>query len=165
LPVWPLEDVLAHVDDLSGTKRRELLREHSDLALLSKKLASLEHDAPVDIDAAEVHSHQPQRGKLEELFSRFEFSTLLERVEPLLPNIGEEVGTAPVSTGFLSVRNAPGEVETLENLFDWTRTIGLAVEEGGQALWLAQADRMPLLDDYGGYTVVRIDDAAGRHRL
>ncbi len=157
-----LEDVLAHVDDVSGTKRRELLREHSDLALLSKKLASLEHDAPVDIDAAEVHSHQPQREKLEELFSRFEFSTLLERVEPLLPNTGEEVGTAPVSTGFLSVRNAPGEVEALENLFDWTRTIGLAVEEGGQALWLAQAGSDALLDDYGGYMVVRIDDAAGK---
>ena len=43
-----LEEVLAHAAEVSGAKRRELLTEHRELALLSKKLASLEHDAPID---------------------------------------------------------------------------------------------------------------------
>ncbi len=69
-----LEQVLDHADEVSGAKRRELLHEHRELALLSKRLASLEHDAPIDIDATEVLPHQLQREKLEELFDRFEFT-------------------------------------------------------------------------------------------
>ena len=78
------------MDEVSGAKRKELLREHRELALLSKKLASLERDVPIDVDAAAVLPHQPQRDKLEELFTRFEFHTLLERVEPLLPGPGSD---------------------------------------------------------------------------
>ncbi|MCE5253251.1 MAG: DNA polymerase I, partial [Actinomycetia bacterium] len=33
-----LEEVLAHADEVSGAKRKELLREHQDMALLSKRL-------------------------------------------------------------------------------------------------------------------------------
>ncbi len=64
-----------HAIEVSGAKRRELLHEHREIALLSKRLASLEHDAPIDIDAAEVLPHEPQRDKLEELFVRFEFTS------------------------------------------------------------------------------------------
>ncbi len=46
----------------SGAKRQELLREHRELALLSKRLACLDRDAPIDIHTAEVLPHQLQRG-------------------------------------------------------------------------------------------------------
>jgi DNA polymerase-1 len=80
-----LEEVLARADEVSGLKRRELLKEHREAALLSKKLASLEHDAPIDIDTVAVASMLPQRKKLVELLTRFEFTSLFTRIEPLLP--------------------------------------------------------------------------------
>jgi DNA polymerase-1 len=163
-----LEEVLDHVDEVSGTKRKELLREHRELALLSKKLASLEHDAPIDIDAAAVLPHQPQRDKLEELFTRFEFHTLLERVEPLLPGPGsdgaESGGPGPggersAAAACLRLAPTPGGAEDLERLLDRSRPLGLAVDGDGPGLWLAQAGADGVPDDYAAYTVVRIDDA------
>ena len=59
-----------------GPEAQELLREHREIALLSKRLACLEHDAPIDIDTAEVLPHQLQRDKLEELLRAASSSTL-----------------------------------------------------------------------------------------
>ena len=79
-----LEEVLDRADEVSGPKRRELLKEHRDVALLSKKLASLHEDAPIEIDTVAEASLRPQRQKLAELLAKFEFATLFTRVEPLL---------------------------------------------------------------------------------
>ncbi len=79
-----LEEVLARADEVSGPKRRELLKEHRELALLSKKLASLHRDAPIDIDTVAQSVLRPQRKRLAELLSRFEFTSLFTRIEPLL---------------------------------------------------------------------------------
>jgi DNA polymerase-1 len=96
-----LEEVLARADEVSGPKRRELLKEHRELALLSKKLASLEQDAPIDFDSAVALPLRPRRKKLVELLTRFEFTSLFSRIEPLLPACdieedfgGEEAGGA-----------------------------------------------------------------------
>ena len=42
-----LEGVLAHIDDISGAKRKENLREHADHARISKELATLQRDIDV----------------------------------------------------------------------------------------------------------------------
>ena len=56
-----LDGVLANIDKVAGPKRQELLRENQEIALLSRRLACLEHDAPIDIQTAEVLPHQVQR--------------------------------------------------------------------------------------------------------
>src|SRR5213080_3862172 len=45
-----LETVLASVDEISGAKRKQNLVEHADAARLSKQLATMVRDVPVDID-------------------------------------------------------------------------------------------------------------------
>ena len=47
-----LETVLASVDEISGAKRKENLVNHADDARISKQLATIQRDVPVDIDAA-----------------------------------------------------------------------------------------------------------------
>jgi DNA polymerase I len=124
-----LEEVLANIDRVSGAKRKELLTEHAEVALMSKRLASLEHDAPIDIDTAEVLPHQVQRDKLEELFARFEFSSLMDRVEPLLVKVAAEEGAPPRQGAALAACQFAGTQEgALDGLLDWSGTIGLAVE-------------------------------------
>ncbi len=49
-----LEEVLAHIDDISGAKRKENLRENADLARLSKKLATLQRDIDAGVDVTEI---------------------------------------------------------------------------------------------------------------
>lgn len=169
-----LEEVLDHVDEVSGTKRKEALREHRETALLSKRLASLEHDAPIDIEAVGTPSRGPQRDKLEELFARFEFNTLLDRVTPLL-GTSAGVQSEPGSTGVAPASIHPTLVDAaaLEGLLDWSGTLGLAADgdgaigaaaemgalgaEAAPALWLAQAGSEGNLEDYETHTVARIN--------
>ncbi|MHB9148462.1 MAG: DNA polymerase I [Thermoleophilia bacterium] len=75
-----LEEVLAHAEEVKGPKRRDLLQRHADDARMSKELARLDKEAPLDIHAAEVAPHRLDRARLTELFHRFEFSSLLDRL-------------------------------------------------------------------------------------
>src|SRR5207248_2537521 len=45
-----LEEVLAHVDDITGAKRKQNLIEHADDARISKQLATARRDIEVDVD-------------------------------------------------------------------------------------------------------------------
>src|SRR5665811_160571 len=75
-----LEEVLAHAGEVKGPKRRDLLQRHADDARMSKELARLDREVPLDIHAAEVAPHRLDRARLTELFHRFEFSSLLDRL-------------------------------------------------------------------------------------
>jgi len=162
-----LEETLDRVDEVSGAKRKELLKEHRELALLSKRLATLHHDAPIDIDAAEVAPRQPQPKRLAELLKCLEFTSLIERIATVLPGSvpvsGEapepgpgEDAAVPASGAALPLALAVGDDgDDLEGLLDWARTIGLAADEAG-GLWLVQASAQDTTE-YAGYTVIRVD--------
>ncbi len=88
-----LEDVLAHVDEISGAKRQQNLREHADLARISRELAILHRDIDAGIDVAEVAGAEPDRSRLREMFMRFELREPLRRLEEAL---GEEAAAPRV---------------------------------------------------------------------
>ena len=129
-----LEGVLDHVDEVKGEKRRELLREHRETALLSKRLATAVRDVPIDIHAATVAPTPADREGLSELFARFEFSSLAERLNGALPAaVGRDVPAVAAVSEVEARRVSPAQ---LERALDWTRTIGLAA--AGDRLWLGQ---------------------------
>lgn len=74
-----VENLVEHADRLKG-KQRERIETHAEQALLSKKLATIQTDVPVDIswDALELGS--PVEAKIAPLFGEFEFRTLGKRV-------------------------------------------------------------------------------------
>ncbi|MCL6472735.1 MAG: DNA polymerase I [Firmicutes bacterium] len=75
-----LENLLAHLDEVPNKRWQEMLREHLSEAELSKKLATLERDVPIDIDFDECRLGGWDEEKIRELFSKLEFFTLLERL-------------------------------------------------------------------------------------
>src|SRR3954463_2097730 len=79
-----LEEVLDHVDDISGAKRQQNLREHADDARVSKVLATSNRAVPVDIDLGGFASAEPDRSRLRETFRRFELREPLRRLEEAL---------------------------------------------------------------------------------
>jgi DNA polymerase-1 len=148
-----LEEVLERADEVSGTKRKGLLKEHRELAVLSKRLACLDRDTPVDIEVATAARGVPVRRKLEELFDRLEFTSLMERVEPLLPDKTEDdsrdTGVIPGraategrsgsnSATLGPARLVPSKASGLDRFLDWSGTVAVAADEPG-LLWLAQA--------------------------
>jgi DNA polymerase-1 len=77
-----LEEVIAHADELSPA-RGKAVREHADQARASKVLATMRRDLPLDVDPAALVSGAPDRSQLKEMFRRFEFRGLLNRVDEL----------------------------------------------------------------------------------
>jgi DNA polymerase-1 len=77
-----LEDVLEHVDELTPARSKSI-REHADQARAAKELATMRRDLELDFDPNEVVLSPPDRSQLKEMFRRFEFRNLLNRVDEL----------------------------------------------------------------------------------
>jgi len=77
-----LEEVLEHVDELSPARRKNLT-EHADQARQSKVLATMRRDLDIDCDPSQLVLAPPDRSQLKEMFRRFEFRNLLNRVDEL----------------------------------------------------------------------------------
>ena len=112
-----LEDVLANVDKISGAKRKENLVNHAEDARISKQLATMVRDIPVDVDPSAEVSKDPDRSQLREALRRFEIREPLRRLEEALDVA--EAEPVPAATGELAltarVREAPvGQVGKLK---------------------------------------------------
>ncbi|HEX5247335.1 MAG TPA: DNA polymerase I [Gaiellaceae bacterium] len=77
-----LDGVYEHLDELSPGRRKNLT-EHEDDARTSKELATMRRDLELDCDPAELVLAPPDRSQLREMFRRFEFRGLLNRIDTL----------------------------------------------------------------------------------
>lgn len=76
-----LETILANVDALSGRARKALKPpENHELARLSRKLATIVTDLPLELDLERARIWQPDLEKLKELFAELEFRSLEKRL-------------------------------------------------------------------------------------
>ncbi|MGH2831963.1 MAG: DNA polymerase I [Solirubrobacteraceae bacterium] len=76
-----LEAVLAHIPKISGAKRKQNLAEHTENALLSKRLATVQLDLKLDFDPNAEASNEPDRSQLREFFRQYELRDPLRRLE------------------------------------------------------------------------------------
>jgi DNA polymerase-1 len=79
-----LEAVLASVDEISGAKRKQNLTEHADDARLSKQLATMVRDVPIDLDLEAEFSRVPDRTQIVPVFRDWELRDPLRRLEEAL---------------------------------------------------------------------------------
>src|SRR2546425_7519241 len=77
-----LEEVIEHVDELSPARARSI-REHAEQARDSKLLATMRRDLELDFEPAALVRAPPDRSQLGEIFRRFEFRNLLNRIDEL----------------------------------------------------------------------------------
>lgn len=77
-----LEEVIAHAGELSPARRKNVT-EFADQARLSKELATMRRDLDIDCDPSELVLAPPDRSELREMFRRFEFRGLLNRIDTL----------------------------------------------------------------------------------
>jgi len=91
-----LETLLKSANEIKQNKRRETLIENKDKAIISKKLVTLKHDAPVDRDLAEFKLKEIDKDKLYKFLREMEFNRLLSSVistygEPNLDGLGTKL--------------------------------------------------------------------------
>lgn len=76
-----VEELLASIDEVSGKKLKEKLAEHKDQALMSKELATIMRDVPVDFSLEELKYKEPDETQVYELFKDLGFNSLLNKLE------------------------------------------------------------------------------------
>ncbi len=74
-----METMLENAGDIKG-KLGEKIRDNEEQGRLSKKLAKILVDAPIEFDAEFFEKEDPNEEKIKEIFSELEFRTLLRRV-------------------------------------------------------------------------------------
>ncbi len=74
-----VEEIINHADELKG-KQQENVKQYAEQGLLSKKLATILLNVPVELDEAGLEICAPSKDLLEPLFADLEFRTLGKRV-------------------------------------------------------------------------------------
>jgi DNA polymerase-1 len=90
-----LEEVLAHIPDISGAKRKQNLTAHAEDARISKQLATVDRDIPLDFDLGAEAAREPDRSRLREVFREYELRDPLRRLEEALEEAELAVPAGP----------------------------------------------------------------------
>lgn len=104
-----MENIIANADKLKG-KQRENVENYAEQGLISKKLATILLDVPVELEEEKLLIEEPNKEILEPLFNELEFRTLGKRV------FGENNSTAdtPKSTnGQMDLFSLPTETDSV----------------------------------------------------
>ncbi len=110
-----LEGVLSHVREIGGPKRRQNLIDHAEDARISKQLATVRRDLPVEFDLRGESEREPDRSRLREVFRKHELRDPLRRLEEALGETELAAPAAPSETTLIGrVRHGvPGDVAAL----------------------------------------------------
>ncbi|EAX47993.1 DNA polymerase I [Thermosinus carboxydivorans Nor1] len=146
-----VENLLANIDKVSGKKLQESLRANAELALLSKKLATIVCDVPLDC-SLEALKAAPDVDRVREVFQRLEFKSLLAKLPELfdskaLPQNETtlELSPAKAVTSFTELREIVARVKRLGSMVFFPLTsgkipavtlIGLAIWAGDEAVYI-----------------------------
>lgn len=109
-----IENIIKNSHELKG-KLKENVENFAEQGLISKKLATILLDAPVELDVDALHIDEPNRGVLEALFAELEFRTLGRRV--FGDDFQVDVKSAAVTNGQMDLfgsNNNPAPVQVQE---------------------------------------------------
>ncbi len=76
-----LENVLESIHEVSGKKLKEKLEDNRDLALLSKQLATITREAPVEMKLEDIAYQGIDAGKVAEIYKELGFQSLLDKMD------------------------------------------------------------------------------------
>ncbi|MDF2683036.1 MAG: polymerase [Brevibacillus sp.] len=120
-----VEEVLENIDRVSGKKLQENLRENVDKAKMSKELATILREAPVELDVQETGYTGYDGVSLSEFFKKMEFKSLLSKIKVDTPDDGQAANAAPFQYEVISE-------ETVEKFTDkLTSPMAVYVEMDG----------------------------------
>lgn len=125
-----VENLLQSIDEVSGQKLKEKIEEHKDLALLSKELATITREAPLEVSVNETEYSGIDQDRVISFYKELGFSTLLDKLdvtesEPLEQE-KIEVHTGEMTEGMFTDESAL-YIETLEDNYHRADIIGIAI--------------------------------------
>ncbi len=99
-----VENLVAHGIELKG-KQQQLVTDFGEQGILSKDLATIKIDVPIEYQIPDLEYQGPDAERLKPVFEELEFKTLLQRI------LGESAGSAPQSQMSLFERGDTADQE------------------------------------------------------
>ncbi|MFC2002343.1 DNA polymerase I [Chloroflexota bacterium] len=136
-----IDQIYAHIDEVSPAKIQATLRENEALARQSKELATIVSQVPVTLNLGDCRVSQYERSQMIELFRELEFFSLLSRLpemEEAAPQAANRVEVkAPTERNYHVVNTAPA-LDELMNRLSEAKSFALDVETDSLNPVLAQ---------------------------
>lgn len=114
-----IEGLVANTDKLKG-KQKENVINYTEQGLISKKLATIQLDVPIELDEKKLCLEEPNREVLEPLFAELEFRTLGKRVFGDDFNILDSKPSSAQMDLFSPVVDTPASLPTMESAVEQT---------------------------------------------
>lgn len=115
-----LDDIYEHLEEVKSKSIHETLKENRELAYLSQKLATIEIDAPVELDYSEAKVHDFYTDEAYKYFKRLEFKNMLGRFE-------KGVDYSEITGQFTLVEDYDRAAEVFESVLKAKEDVGLCV--------------------------------------
>ena len=115
-----MENIYKNIEEVSNDKLRQTLIDNKDQAFMSKMLATIILDVPIDLDFEAMHYTGPNANKLQEVFQELEFKTLIQRIfkDLGLDNASKPKATNAVPDLFSALEDAPVQPPVQEKRFE-----------------------------------------------
>jgi DNA polymerase-1 len=105
-----MENLLRNTDNIKG-KLKEKIEQNKEKGLLSKKLATIILDVPIEYDLKSFKFQNPDENKIKEIFSDLEFKRMTENFMKIFSFEEESVGKVEIQRGVqYDLFNSPGEL-------------------------------------------------------
>jgi DNA polymerase-1 len=91
-----IEELLDRIEEVAPTKTKQLLLEQAENARLSKRLATIQVDCPVDFDPGRFKATSPHTDEIIALMRELEFMSLAKAFQPATP-VGAPLAVAVTS--------------------------------------------------------------------
>lgn len=162
-----LENLYAHVDEVGKKSVRESLIQNKELAYLSKTLATINVDSPLDFSFEEARVHDFYTEEAYVVFKKLEFKNLLSHFEKGISN-------ESITAGFQTVDDLAGAEEVFMKVLKAQEEVGFAIlneKKGGLAgIAFAFADGSCYFVQSGGlmtedYLKGKMSEAASHTKL
>jgi len=75
-------NLIANVDLITSKSLKDKIEEHAQLALMSRRLATINTEVPIEIDFEEYKSEDPDFDTLIDLYIKLEFNSFLKKLQP-----------------------------------------------------------------------------------
>ncbi len=98
-----IDNIFSHIEEITG-RERKALEGHREDAELSKQLATLAHDAPIQFSLDDAYADHIDTDKVTDLLRKYEFKSLLTQLNTL-PGFGGATTTTTTTTP--STQGAP----------------------------------------------------------
>ncbi len=128
-----LESVLEHAGEIKAKRAREALEAHADDARLSKELATLREDVPLEGGFDDYRLREPDRARLREVYRRLGFVRLVEALDAESPD-GERPAAAASDVTVETLADAAGLAAFSKEIATLPSVTLACVDSGGSVM-------------------------------